>query len=93
MIVIGRRSARVEVYPRGYMDFVEMRILVVVGSKQSENLCHRKGKGSLAMHISQGLVGPNQLHKLKRLRKGNWLIFQYYNCMRGNTSHISDRFG
>ena len=39
-----------------------MNILVVVGSKQSESLCHRKGKGSLAMSISQGLVGPNLIH-------------------------------
>ncbi len=36
-----------------------MNILVVVGSEQSVNLCHRKGKGSLAMSVSQGLVDPN----------------------------------
>ena len=59
MVVLGRRSARVEAFPRGFVDFVEMRILVVVGSEQSENLCHRKGKGSLTMQISQGLVDPN----------------------------------
>ncbi len=46
------------------VDLVEMKILVVVGSEQSENLCHRKGKGSLAMQISQGLVDPNRIHKL-----------------------------
>ena len=49
MIVVGRRSARVEAFPKGFVDLVEMRILVVVGSEQSENLCHRKGKGSLTM--------------------------------------------
>ncbi len=38
--VIGRRSARVEVPLRIGMHLAEMRILVVVGSKQSENLCH-----------------------------------------------------
>ncbi len=54
MIVVGRRSARVEAFLKEFVDFVEMRILVVVGSKQSENLCHRKGKGSLTMYISQG---------------------------------------
>ena len=59
MIVVGRRPARVEACPRGFVDFVGMRILVVVGSEQSENLCHRKGKGSLTMYISQGLVDPN----------------------------------
>ena len=31
------------------MDLVEIRILAVVGSEQSEILCHRKGKGFLAM--------------------------------------------
>ena len=59
MIVIDRRSVRLEACLRECVDFMETRILVVVGSKQSENLCHRKGKGSLAMQISQGLVGPN----------------------------------
>ena len=59
MIVVGRRSVRAEACPRGCVDLMEMRILVVVGSEQSENLCHRKGKGSLTMQISQGLVGPN----------------------------------
>ena len=49
MIVVGRRSAGIEASPRGFVDSVEMRILVVVGSEQSENLCHRKGKGSLTM--------------------------------------------
>ena len=37
-----------------------MKILVRVGTEQSENLCRRKGKGSLAMKISQGLVGPKE---------------------------------
>ena len=37
-----------------------MRILAVVGSEQSENLCHRKGKGSLTMQFSQGVIDPNQ---------------------------------
>ena len=36
-----------------------MNILVIVGSKYGENPYHRKGKGSLAMSINQGLVGPN----------------------------------
>ena len=54
MIVVGRRPAKVEACPGGFVDFVGMRILVVVRSEQSENLCHRKGKGSLTMQISQG---------------------------------------
>ena len=42
---------------------------VVVGSEQSENLCHRKGKGSLTIQISQGLVNPNPTHN-SQLGKG-----------------------
>ena len=46
------------------MDLEEKRFLVVVGTEQSANLCHRKGKGSLTMQFSQGLVAPNRRHKL-----------------------------
>ena len=62
------------------VDLVEMKILAVVGSEQSENLCHRKGKGSLAMQISQGLVDPNHIHKLlygKGLKVNIPLLFKY----------------
>ena len=38
--VVGRCLARVEVSMRIGMDLVGIKILVVVGSKQSENLCH-----------------------------------------------------
>ena len=58
--MLGRRSARQEARPRGRVDLAEMKILAVVGSEQLENSCHRKGKGSLTMFISQGLAGPNQ---------------------------------
>ena len=58
--MLSRRSARNEAVLRGAVDHVEMRILVKVGIKQRENRCDRKGKGSLAMYISQGLVGPNR---------------------------------
>ena len=57
--MVGRRSAWAKVCLRKCMNRVEMRILAVVGLQQSENLCHRKGKGSLTMQISQGLVDPN----------------------------------
>ena len=53
-IVVGRCLVRAEVSSREGMDLIGTKILVVVGSKQSENLCHRKGKGSLTMKISQG---------------------------------------
>ena len=60
---------RAEVFLQGDIDLIEMKILVIVRSEQSENLCRRKGKGSLTMTISQGLVSPNSNHKLT-LRKG-----------------------
>ena len=43
-----------------------MRILVRVGTEYCENQYHRKGKGSLAMQISQGLVNPNFAHNMTR---------------------------
>ena len=61
--MVGRRSVRTEVSLRGDMDLIEMKILAIVGSEQSESLCHRKGKGSLTMQFSQGLVDPNSNHK------------------------------
>ena len=67
--VVGRRSGRAEAFLRRNVDLLEMRILAVVGSKQSENLCHWKGKGSLTMSISQGLVDPNGVHKLDTLER------------------------
>ena len=57
--MLGRRSARAEASSRELVDLAEMKILAVVGSEQIENICHRKGKGSLTMFVSQGLVGPN----------------------------------
>ena len=47
-----------------YVDLAVLQILVRVGTEQSENLCRRKGKGSLTMQISQGLVSPNLDHNL-----------------------------
>ena len=66
-----------------------MNILAVVGSQYGENPYRRKGKGSLAMSISQGLVGPNQSPN-GVMGKGKWLIFHYYANMRGDTSFVSD---
>ena len=57
--MIGRRSGWEKVYLRGYMNRLEMKILAVVGSEYCENQYRRKGKGSLTMQISQGLVSPN----------------------------------
>ena len=60
MGAVGRRSDWIEVCLRRCMDQSELRILAVVGAEQSENLCRRKGKGSLTMQISQGVIDPNQ---------------------------------
>ena len=59
-ISVDRRSVRVEASPYGGVDLIGMNILVVVRPEQGANPCHRKGKGSLAMFVSQGLVDPNQ---------------------------------
>ena len=53
-IAIGGRSVRLEASSRGGVDLSLTRILAIVRTKYSENLYHRKGKGSLAMKISQG---------------------------------------
>ena len=67
--VVDRRSAWTEAFLKKSVDRVEMKILAIVRSKQSENLCHWKGKGSLTMSISQGLVDPNGVHKLDTLER------------------------
>ena len=38
--VVGRRFGRAEAFLKRNVNLLEMRILAVVGSKQSENLCH-----------------------------------------------------
>ena len=62
MSVVGRHSGRAEACLKKYVDRLELRILAVVGTKHCENQCHRKGKGSLTMQISQGVIDPNQVH-------------------------------
>ena len=58
--VVDRRPAWAEACSRGCVDRAEMKILAIVRTKYCENQYHRKGKGSLTMEISQGLVGANQ---------------------------------
>lgn len=62
------------------MDRVPTRILVRVVAKYGENPYRRRGKGSLAMFVSQGLVDPKVIFNLN-YRMGNWLIFQYWNSL------------
>ena len=66
MIVIGWRFDRAEARSRECVDLSKMKILAEVGAEKSEKLFHRKGKGSLAMSISQGLVDPNHVQKLNK---------------------------
>ena len=61
---VGRRSVRAETFLQKFVDLIAMRILVKVGSEYCENQYHRKGKGSLAISFSQGLVAPNHIHNL-----------------------------
>ncbi len=89
---VGRRFFGAEAPSKEGVDLKKMSILAVVGSEQSENLCHRKGKGSLAMFVSQGLVDPNLLLK-RRKGKGKRLIIRYSLGMCGDASSISDVSG
>jgi len=65
-IMVDRRTAWAEVFLKESMDRVVMRILAIVRTEYCENQYHRKGKGSLTMEISQGLVGSN--HILNRIK-------------------------
>ena len=58
------------------MDRVPTRILERVAAKHGENPCRRRGKGSLAMFVSQGLVDP-KVTLNRSYRMGNRLIFLY----------------
>ena len=93
MNMVGRCSARAEACLRRHVDLVEIRILVIVRTEKCENHFHRKGKGSLALSISQGLASPKSFPNWKTWRKGNRLIFRCYESMCGNASVISDASG
>ena len=58
--MVGRHPGWVEVCLKRCMDQLGKRILAVVGTEECENHYHRKGKGSLTMQFSQGLIDPNQ---------------------------------
>ena len=59
------------------MDRVLSRILVAVGTDFAEKAKYRKSKGSLAMLVNQGLVGPKSMLNCK-WRKDRRLIFLHY---------------
>ncbi len=78
--MVDRRFVRAKACLKEYVNLMKMKILVVVRSKQSETLCHRKGKGSLTMSISQGLVDPNCAHNLsyKKGKQVNIPVLSWY---------------
>ena len=67
MCTVGRRFVRAKAWPRGWVNRADMRIPVIVGTERSENLRHRKGKGSFPMQIREGLVDPK--------RAPSWSVF------------------
>jgi hypothetical protein len=61
------------------VDRPGVQIPVVVTAKRGENPLRRRGQGSLALVVSQGLAGP-KADPNRVGRKGNRLIFR---CRRG----------
>ena len=57
--MVDRRSGWAEACLKRCVDRLGMKILAVVGTEYCENQYRRKGKGSLTMQISQGVIDPN----------------------------------
>ncbi len=55
-VLVSRRPLCAEVSSREGMERRGLRILVIVGCDSAENAECRKGKVSLAIYVSQGLV-------------------------------------
>ncbi len=55
-VLVSRRGFCAEAFSRESVERKPMRILVIVGCDFSENEKCRKGKVSLAIYVSQGLV-------------------------------------
>lgn len=55
-VLVSRRGFRVEGFPRGRLERILMRILVIVGCDFPENGKRRKSKVFLAIYVSQELV-------------------------------------
>ena len=55
-VLVSRRGFRAEGFSRERLERKLMRILVIVGCDFAENAKRRKGKVSLAIYVSQGLV-------------------------------------
>ena len=60
MFMVDRRLVRAKASLRGGVNRSRMRILVVVGPEYGEKPYRVKGKGSLTMLISQGVLDPNR---------------------------------
>ena len=55
--VVGERSVRVEVRPEGLVELHGSENAGISSEKTSENLVHRKPKGSWGRLVRPGLVG------------------------------------
>lgn len=55
-VLVSRRGFRAEGFPRGRLERILMRILVIVGCDFPENGKRRKSKVFLAIYVSQELV-------------------------------------
>ena len=55
-VLVSRRTFCAEDFSRERLEREVMRILVIVGCNILENRMRRKGKVSLAIYVSQGLV-------------------------------------
>ena len=58
--MVGRCLAWAEALSKESVDRVGIKILAIVRTEYCENQYHRKGKGFLAMQISQEVVDPNR---------------------------------
>ena len=56
---VGGRSDGAEGNPKGFLEPSEMRIPAVVGIRRVRIPSAERGKGSQAMKVNLGLVGPN----------------------------------
>ena len=77
--------ARLEVRPKGRVDCVIVKILVLVTAFMGENPMHLKHTVSFATLVSGGLGDPKPQANHLRRQKGSWLIFQPQICRRGDT--------
>ena len=90
--MVGRRSVWAEAGLRSPVDRIDLRILAGVATKMGENPIRRKDKGSSAMLVTRGLVGPKHCFNMS-MRKGSRLIFLHQIGTSGNANLFCDALG